>query len=90
MHHHGFVMMITLGLSIMTFSVASKSYDIFKNAMKKVDYHTIEASKNLGASTFKQSNDSSNSYLKTYDLCRYISLLTGLGAYSSTTTYWWK
>ncbi len=38
---------------VMTFSVTSNHMIFLKNALKKIDGHTIEASRNLGASTFK-------------------------------------
>src|SRR5690554_6432933 len=37
---------------VMTFSVTSNHMIFLTNALKKVDYHTIEAAQNLGESTF--------------------------------------
>lgn len=69
---------------VMTFSVTSNHMIFLKNAMKKVDYHTIEASKNLGASTFRTLMTVVLPILKpTIFAVTILVFLTGLGAYSA-------
>lgn len=38
---------------VMTFSITSNHMIFLRNVMRKVDFHSIEASRNLGASTFR-------------------------------------
>lgn len=69
---------------VMTFSVTSNHMIFLRNAIKKVDYHTIEASKNLGASTFKTMWDIVLPILKpTIFAVTILVFLTGLGAYAA-------
>lgn len=69
---------------VMTFSVTSNHMIFLKNALKKVDFQTIEASKNLGASTFKTLVSVVLPILKpTIFAVTILVFLTGLGAYSA-------
>lgn len=69
---------------VMTFSCTSNHMLFLKNALKKVDYHTIETSKALGASTFK-------TFVKvvlpillpTIFSCTILVFISGLGAYAA-------
>lgn len=69
---------------VMTFSCTSNHMLFLKNALKKVDYHTIEASKALGASTFQ-------TFVKvvlpillpTIFSCTILVFISGLGAYAA-------
>lgn len=69
---------------VMTFSVTSNHMIFLTNALKKVDYHTIEAAQNLGESTFGILWKIVLPILKpTIFAVTILVFLTGLGAYSA-------
>lgn len=69
---------------VMTFSVTSNHMIFLRNAMKKVDFHSIEASKNLGASTFRTLWKVVLPILKpTIFAVTILVFLSGLGAYAA-------
>lgn len=71
---------------VMTFSCTSNHMLFLRNALKKVDAHTIEASRNLGGSTFKTFVKVVLPILKpTIFSCTILVFLTGLGAFAAPT-----
>lgn len=69
---------------VMTFSVTSNHMIFLRNALKKVDNHTIEASQNLGSSTLKTLfKIVLPILLPTIFAVTILVFLTGLGAYAA-------
>lgn len=69
---------------VMTFSCTSNHMIFLKNAIKKVDAHTIEASRNMGASTMKTlTKVVLPMLLPTIFSVTVLVFLTGLGAYAA-------
>ncbi|XMB72019.1 iron ABC transporter permease [Mycoplasmatota bacterium WC30] len=69
---------------VMTFSVTSNHMIFLRNVMKKIDFYSIEASKNLGASTFKTLWKVVLPIMKpTIFAVTILVFLTGLGAFSA-------
>lgn len=69
---------------VMTFSVTSNHMIFLRNALKKIDGHTIEASRNMGASTFKTFFKIVLPVLTpTIFAVTVLVFLTGLGAYAA-------
>lgn len=69
---------------VMTFSITSNHMIFLRNALKKVDNHTIEASKNLGDNTFGTLRKVVLPILKpTIFAVTILVFLTGLGAYAA-------
>lgn len=69
---------------VMTFSVTSNHMIFLRNTIKKVDFHSIEASQNLGASTFRTLiKVVLPILLPTIFAVTILTFLTGLGAYAA-------